>query len=352
MQIFTIFLLLLVSISTYAHDFSKSLTMVKQAKVDAANIYADGLLDEFDRLLKEQYVFKARGSSPLLSDVYAELIAARQYIEQFGVEPSQYGEKSLVLAYDMNAYFEVMSEIKYAASLIKFEQTKLNKQDQALVLYPSVGPDGNVTGNTFPENVWSLTYDDGPHDTRTKEVVDNLYLHGQKATFFVLMRQVNSYPHAIEYLLNSDMELALHSYNHLNLNNESQEVMDYEISQSKKELEEKFEKKITLFRLPYGSGLRNTTLRQKIVDDKMMHIFWNVDTLDWKDKDPESIFERVKLQMELTPNRSGIILFHDIHAQTVIASEMVMNYLNEQQKKVCLVGEVINYINGQTQSCL
>ena len=56
--------------------------------------------------------------------------------------------------------------------------------------------------------------------------------------------------------------------------------------------------------------------------------------------------------MSKTPNKSGVILFHDIHAQTVIASEKIMQYLNDEQKKVCTVGEIIDFINQEPQTCL
>ncbi len=56
--------------------------------------------------------------------------------------------------------------------------------------------------------------------------------------------------------------------------------------------------------------------------------------------------------MAKTPRKSGVILFHDIHPQTVIASEMVMNYLNNENKTVCTVGEVVDYLNRMKQDCL
>lgn len=61
---------------------------------------------------------------------------------------------------------------------------------------------------------------------------------------------------------------------------------------------------------------------------------------------------RSKKQMRLTPNKSGIILFHDIHAQSVIASELMMDHLLESNFKVCTVEEVISHINGNSEDCL
>ena len=167
----------------------------------------------------------------------------------------------------------------------------------------------------------------------------------------MLMTNVDKYPDALQYVLGSDMELALHSYNHLNLVKESHDVIDFEIKTAKANLVDKSKKKISLFRLPYGSGTRDEYLRKTIADESMVHVFWNVDTLDWKDKNPASIFKRTVLQMDLTPNKSGIILFHDIHAQTVIASKLVMDYLVENKKTVCIVSEVVKLFNAEESLC-
>ena len=332
--------------------------MNKSQKIHVANIFADQLIEKFDKELKEKTILSQSGqdNSILKSSTYAQLISAREYIEHLGGEFSDFGRKSLLEVVDADLYNKTVNEIVRGSHKVSEHQKNIQLKEQEkeseLVLFPSISSAGNVTGNTFPQNVWSLTFDDGPHFSRTKDVVDNLYQHNMRASFFVLMKQANKYPEAIDNIINSNMELALHSYNHLDLNKADLKTIDYEVSQSKVELEEQTGKEIKIFRLPYGSGMRNGPLRKKIAQNKLVHIFWNVDTLDWKDKDPKSIFARTKLQMELTPKKSGIILFHDVHGQSVIASELVMNYLNIENKKVCVVGDVINYINGTEQTCL
>lgn len=334
------------SLSTFATPI-----LLKSQKILSANVYADQLLYEFDRELELRLILNQRGSI-LLSETYFKLLAAREYIEEMGGEGTEYFEKTILFINNPKTHVEVVGKINEMSKTIKDHRLEADAIVSGPILYPSLGGTGNVTGNTFPDNVWSLTFDDGPHATRTDAVIENLYDHHLKASFFVLMSQANKYPEVIKNIVNSDMELALHSYNHLNLVKEDAATIDYEITQSKKELEDQSGVQVKLFRLPYGSGTRNAALREKLVENKLIHIFWNVDTLDWKDKDPESILARAKKQMELTPNKSGIILFHDIHRQSVLASEMLMQHMRDTSKKVCTVGEVIHYINGTPQSCL
>ena len=313
-----------------------------------ANIYADQLIQEYDKALDApDIIYK------LLADpIYSKILAARAFIEHTG-KTTKFGKSSLAQVTDTQIYISVVNEInKDAQNILIHRQLIKGRESSRGLIFPSISKAGNVTGNTFPENVWTLTFDDGPHATRTKQVVDNLNYHNMKASFFMLMRQVNKYPKALDYVLASDMELALHSYNHLDLNKASAKTMDHEVSTALEELEYLSGQEVQLFRLPYGSGMRNTPLRTKIAMNKLVHLFWNVDTLDWKDKDPKSIYNRTLKQMARTPRKSGVILFHDIHSQTVIASEMIMQYLKDNNKTVCTVGEVIAYINNRAQDCL
>lgn len=317
-----------------------------------ANIYADQLIAQFDQELKVDGMFY-KNSHPLLSETYAKLLAAREYIKNSGEGFISYGTKSLTQVIDAKAYANVVFEINQSAKQVQLIQETINKnKSHDLVHYPSFGASGNITGNTFPTNVWSLTYDDGPHKTRTNEVVDELYRAGVKGTFFVLLPLARRNPKVMDAMIAANMEVAHHTYHHFNLTKVSDEVLEYEVKGSLEELKDEFNLNVSLFRVPFGAGTRDTKVRQKIIDANLIHIFWNVDTLDWKDKDPQSIFQRAKLQMERTPNKSGIILFHDIHSQSVKASKLVLDYLIAEDKTICSVGEVIKWFNNVPQSCL
>ena len=315
------------------------------------------MIDKFDQDLENPFI-----SNPLYSKRYLKIQATRAYLESIDAIVD-YKEEKIIEVLDTELYQNIVKMIEHKVSKLEARlafkslsrnrfHTKSMDSSAPLLIYPSAGRDGNLTGNTYPSNVWSLTFDDGPNGDTTKEVVDNLYRHNLEASFFVLLRQVNQYRESLDYIIDHNMELALHSYNHKNLDKESAASIEYEVAIAKEELEEISKKTIQLFRLPYGSGVRNKPLRNTIKENNLVHIFWNVDTLDWKDKNPQSIYERTISQMNRTPNRSGIILFHDIHPQTVQASEMVMQYLVDEQKTVCTVGEMIKYINSVKQDCL
>jgi peptidoglycan/xylan/chitin deacetylase (PgdA/CDA1 family) len=198
---------------------------------------------------------------------------------------------------------------------------------------PSTGRAGNIIGSRFPQKLWVLTYDDGPAATTTGEIMGLLEAKQVPAVFFWLRRNTKLYPNlvsrAIDMHRTLGVELANHSYTHYNLAKASKERLHYEVTQSSEEHIQQFydlgfprrEPALTFFRLPYGSVVNTRSVRQKIVDNDLIHVFWNVDSLDWQDKRPSSVVARVKKQMQ--QRGGGVILFHDIHASTVDASRLL-----------------------------
>jgi peptidoglycan/xylan/chitin deacetylase (PgdA/CDA1 family) len=59
--------------------------------------------------------------------------------------------------------------------------------------------------------------------------------------------------------------------------------------------------------------------------------FWNMDSLDWQIRDPHKLFLNVLQQLDR--HDRGIILFHDIHEQTVIVLPHVLQELAARHLK-------------------
>ena len=92
-----------------------------------------------------------------------------------------------------------------------------------------------------------------------------------------------------------------------------------------------------------------TAVRQDIANAGMVHVFWNVDTLDWQDKNPQSILARTLKQM--SAYKGGVILFHDIHSQSVIASNLLMAHMKKSGINVCTVQGVVDQQNKNLPGC-
>ena len=229
------------------------------------------------------------------------------------------------------------------------DQKGREPQQSDLKFYPSTGPNGNVMGLIFPKNVWALTYDDGPNPVHTPEIVKNLGELGIKATFFWLAENIIRYQSVVDLVKENGLPRENHSWTHPQLPKLNDEQLQKEIVQSTEIDTKAYGEKPLFFRCPYGAGNSVPRIRKMIADLGMIHVFWNVDTLDWQDKDPDSIVARAQKQMKTEGH--GVILFHDIHPQSVIASKKLVEWTKtlkgtENEIRWVTIPEIINEMNG------
>lgn len=217
--------------------------------------------------------------------------------------------------------------------------------------FPSPERAGNIVGTEFPAKVWSLTFDDGPGADTSKKVLANLESHGLKATFFQLTSKAKELPSVTKAIREAGMELASHSYTHRQTPKLSLEQRDWEIQTAATELGDIHQSPMKFYRLPYGAGVSNSDIRTRIAKANLIHVFWSVDTLDWMAQAPSEIVERTVKQMKASRQDAGVILFHDIHERTVIASEEIMRYLKQDSRRVCTLDEIVSAVNRGSTPC-
>jgi len=180
----------------------------------------------------------------------------------------------------------------------------------------------NITGAGFPAKKWALTFDDGPHKTITAKIKQVLADHNTKATFFELSNQVKAYPAISKGVYDAGHEIGDHSIDHANLPKLTAAQVTNEVSGSRDAIQKSLAAQgvsytIRYFRAPYGAGIfppKSQKVMDAIAASGMTSVLWNVDSLDWQDKNSESVRKRVIKQMRAAGH--GIILFHDIQSPT------------------------------------
>lgn len=217
----------------------------------------------------------------------------------------------------------------------------------------------NWIGSVLPVGQFVFTYDDGPHAVHTKVIRDAWAQAGMaKPAFFWLRKNASSLPAVVQELNQQGYVIGSHSERHADLGSlaransysdmngvdkqafpeaaklSGQSFVDWknatltrEIDQSVKDLGEMIGKPVRYFRLPYGSGTKNDLIGKHFQAMNLDHFFWRIDSLDWQDKNPESIRDRVVAQMKIS--QKGIVLFHDIHPQSAAASKLLVEYLKK-----------------------
>src|SRR5436309_1317373 len=108
------------------------------------------------------------------------------------------------------------------------------------------------------EKILYLTFDDGPHETATPFVLDQLKKYNAKATFFCIGKNVASHPEIYQRILNEGHSTGNHTYNHLNGWKVNKEEYINDVEKAAQQINSK------LFRPPYGKISRSVskTLRQ------------------------------------------------------------------------------------------
>lgn len=244
---------------------------------------------------------------------------------------------------------ELSQKVDAISDQLQFVDTSGREPKSELTFFPSVTSSGNIMGLAFPKGVWALTYDDGPSPIHTTEIAKNLENLGVKATFFWLAENVVRYQSIVDMIGEKGHARANHSWSHAQLPKLDGAGLQKEIVQSTAVEEKAYGEKVKFFRCPYGAGNSVPRIRQMIANLNMIHVFWNVDTLDWQDKDPESIVARSKKQMRAAGH--GVVLFHDIHPQSVIASKKLVEWSKTFKGTVdeirwVTLPEIVNEMNG------
>jgi peptidoglycan/xylan/chitin deacetylase (PgdA/CDA1 family) len=244
---------------------------------------------------------------------------------------------------------EVKEEVEAEAARFEEERKIEARQPSGAAKAPGTGPNGNVMGFEFPTSTYALTFDDGPHQTFTMQMLGNLQATGAKGSFFWITNNARRRAPIVKAVQNARMTVANHSYMHAKILvpkdlarlNTTQEK---EIVTSTEEFTKIYGFKPRFFRLPYAQGMTDNHVRSMIANLGMIHVKWNIDSADWDDKNPVTVLARVEAQMR--QNGRGIILFHDVHPQSVAASHALMQKYRGKVRWVT-IDEIVDELNSK-----
>ncbi|MCW2878794.1 MAG: chitin deacetylase [Sphaerisporangium sp.] len=169
----------------------------------------------------------------------------------------------------------------------------------------------------------ALTFDDGPFDY-TGKVLDMLAEHHAKATFFVVGQMVNPQTSLfLRRMVSEGHELGNHSWDHPPLTSLSHDAVRGQLEHTQQVVKAVTGATMRLLRPPYGAT--DAKVAEEAEHVGLAQILWDVDTLDWRDRDSSVVARRAS---DARPG--SIVLMHDIHKSTVDA---VPRLLSELQVK-------------------
>ena len=176
----------------------------------------------------------------------------------------------------------------------------------------------------------ALTFDDGP-SSFTDRLLDCLEANNAKATFFMVGKEILSFPDEVKRMKALGCELGNHTYDHTDLATLSASDISSEISRVDQELVNLTGQGATVVRPPYGSV--NDTVKATVGTPM---ILWSIDTLDWKTQDVQATVEEVMNNVQ----DGSIILMHDLYSTSVDAAEILIPQLIEDGYQLVTVHEL------------
>ncbi|MFI6499092.1 polysaccharide deacetylase family protein [Nonomuraea typhae] len=179
----------------------------------------------------------------------------------------------------------------------------------------------------------ALTFDDGPGDHTTR-LLDMLRRHAAKATFFVVGQMVAADKHHnVRHMVDDGHELGNHSWSHEQLTTLSDAGLRYQLHHTQDVIERETGVRMTLMRPPYGST--DASVAAETRREGLAQILWNVDTLDWRDRNAATVAKRA-----ISAKSGSIILMHDIHRTTVDAIPRILDTFSHRGFTFVTVSEL------------
>jgi peptidoglycan/xylan/chitin deacetylase (PgdA/CDA1 family) len=157
-------------------------------------------------------------------------------------------------------------------------------------------------------SLYPLTFDDGPNEPYTLQLLELLSKHGAKATFFVLGKYVRYRPGIVREIIRAGHAVGNHSYTHRNLSLLSDAEVRQELEGCSKAIENATSMASRLFRPPFG--LLSEGAYRVACEMGLQTYGWSVTTGDFEMPAPETIVDRVSRQVDLN-EKGEIVLLHE-----------------------------------------
>lgn len=185
------------------------------------------------------------------------------------------------------------------------------------------------------EKLCAISFDAAWGNEDTQTLIDILARYNVKTTFFVVGDWVDKYPESVLALHEAGHEVMSHSNHHDHYNSLSANEIAADINASCDKVEAITGSRPTLIRCPYGEYDDHVISTVRSLG--MEPIQWDVDSLDWKDYDADTIYQRVTSKVQ----PGSIVLFHNAALHTPEALPRILEHLIHEGYTVLPISQLI-----------
>lgn len=292
-QIIVFFLILMISYGTIQNPFSTNyIERLKDQAVPVVQMEKDDL---YKKIESEAKKFEKPPINAVIDKVWKAI-------------PGYNG-----LAVDISASYENMK--KYGN--VYDEQKLVFKETEPEIHLKDLPPAPIYKGNpekpmvTFLVNVaWGNEY--------LPQILKVFNEHGVKATFFLDGTWVKNHPKLAKMIVEEEHEIGNHGYSHPDMKKLSKARIREELEKTNEVIYATLEVTPAYFAPPSGS------LRQDVVDIaaelNMFTIMWSVDTIDWRNPEPEKMVQNVLKKV----HPGAMILMHPTASSAAGIEEIII----------------------------
>ncbi len=193
----------------------------------------------------------------------------------------------------------------------------------------------------------ALTYDDGPNNPTTNQILDVLEANNSTATFFIVGSRISFTQATLQRAVDMKCEIANHTFDHKTLPKLNSEERSNQIKNTNDAIKEACGYESVLLRAPGGAV--------KDLDSSvgMPLIQWSIDTEDWKYSDSKhedrsedernADINKIVNDVLAKVEPGDIILMHDIYEFTADMSEILIPRLVEEGYTLVTVSELCEH---------
>ncbi|MGG1572789.1 polysaccharide deacetylase family protein [Fictibacillus sp. NRS-1165] len=198
---------------------------------------------------------------------------------------------------------------------------------------------GYSMGNTSEKQI-ALTFDDGPDNRYTPQILKILKEKGVKATFFVMGERTKQHPEILKQIHREGHAIGNHTWNHPDITQLTDQELEKNVQATSTEIEKVTGVKTHLFRPPFGK--MNDHQLAMLNNQHYQSILWTADTRDWDGVSAEQIVSAAN-----TNAAPGVIVLqHSYHEsgkfETVKALPEIIDQLRAKGYKFVTVPTLID----------
>jgi len=193
----------------------------------------------------------------------------------------------------------------------------------------------------------ALTFDDGPHPHHTPPVLDMLKRHGIHASFFLLGKYVEKYPHIVKQIHREGHEIGMHGYRHNPFPMEKPATIHNQLQVTSNLIAKICDLRpeaIKYVRPPYGAFTPKTLSALEN---------WGYHVVMWNNIPPHWM-QPLQWSIQQTINQAtygGVIVLHDGHghgSEVATLLDVIVPKLRSQEYKFVTVNEMIRNISNES----